>query len=383
MKRSAAERQDAARQEGAEQLRRRRRALRGRDNNAPLPTVRDAPAAPLDAYREAQATKWADRGWEGGGSRLGSAQDTSPRSHPPPPPSRSADVARQSGTASRGHDASARRPQADGRTARTRPNAALGAGPRRDPSAASMPSRQFRTAASMPSWLHAATPLESRQFRTDGFVVVRRAVAAGAVAAAARAVRDAVARGAYARSGGGLTNLDDDELRRHAAIAALGDGARGAAEVLVGCGLRAAGPPQIAVRFPAERTGPPRANSGTWWHIDNLKNGATPGFDVLVGVPLTETTADDAGNLAVHPSAHHDMAPQVRRAALAGPEALRRLHEERRDLGPPRQLHLRIGVVAFLDAMLPHFGAPNHSTATRIHVYFRFARNAAGAAARR
>ena len=84
---------------------------------------------------------------------------------------------------------------------------------------------------------------------------------------------------------------------------------------------------------------------GGWLSIDHRTVDAawSPKFGVLVGVALTATTSDDAGNLAVHPRTHKTVLSLARRSE----HRIRDLHYSKHDFGSsPLQLRFAVGDVA-------------------------------------
>jgi len=104
---------------------------------------------------------------------------------------------------------------------------------------------------------------------------------------------------------------------------------------------------QVAVRFPDPSGRGPRPIDGKRWHVDGFRTGAHSPFDLLVGVALTATPSEDAGNLAVHPRTHKTVLSLARRSE----RNIRDLHYSKHDFGSaPLQLRFQVGDVVLARA---------------------------------
>lgn len=109
-------------------------------------------------------------------------------------------------------------------------------------------------------------------------------------------------------------------------------------------------------------------------HIDGIPtphNGVTGArihnFTALVGVFLTETPRDFAGNFTVWPGSHHAIEAHLRqRGRRAQREGMPDL-----DYGAPQQLMTRPGDVVLCHYQLAHAAAVNTSSVERRAVFFR------------
>jgi len=132
---------------------------------------------------------------------------------------------------------------------------------------------------------------------------------------------------------------------------------------------------QIALRFPtrdfvAEQT-------EDQWHIDGMKKPHMSPFQLLLGVALSATPADDCGNLGVWPRSHTRLHEEVRRRALEPPRTAENVAADpwggaRPALdGSAVQLQLQPGDVVLVHQKVAHRVCKNASPHVRYQVYFR------------
>ena len=238
-------------------------------------------------------------------------------------------------------------------------------------------------------------------FVADGFVVVPGAVDAPLVDDALRAINSTIGAGpsAWTHNADG-EDIVDGGARGHAAVMALlyRSKAHGLAESLLGVGkLTAPRAAQLALRWPAppERAARGGARPDEQWHIDGMKKPHMTPFQLLLGVALSETMVDDAGNLGVWPKSHVPIHAAVARArakregdgACADADADADAPEvvaggaadswlgERPVLGAGtcRQVHVRPGDVLLVHQKTAHRVSPNYSPHVRYMAYFRLA----------
>lgn len=122
------------------------------------------------------------------------------------------------------------------------------------------------------------------------------------------------------------------------------------------------------------------------WHIDwvnrHLKfetEDQFPGFQLLVGFPLTATQQEDRGNLFVSPGQHSKICETFRQSpTLRAPlEAISQGIASRVPWGTPQQLLAGPGDVILAHSLIPHGVARNNSARFADKLYFRLAHKSA------
>lgn len=223
---------------------------------------------------------------------------------------------------------------------------------------------------------------ERAAFARDGFVVLRGANDARAVAAA----REVIARGIDEDASVGMlpTFVQSSflpSLRAHPALLALFEPARAPLAALFGVpSVAPATTAQIALRFPqAQRDAAPKHG----FHLDGFPsegNGVARGTlfraTALVGAYLTPVRGPDRGAFVAWPGSHVALARLLR--ALDAPSFLR-LHGAEAlldhvrgvDAGPPHEVEVEPGDVLIAHHLLGHGAADNLSLRTREALYFR------------
>jgi ectoine hydroxylase-related dioxygenase (phytanoyl-CoA dioxygenase family) len=134
---------------------------------------------------------------------------------------------------------------------------------------------------------------------------------------------------------------------------------------------------QVALRFPGDLcvqgTSSPLPGWSRGWHIDGLPHdlpsmpaGRIDNFSCLVGVCLSDCTADNMGNLVAYPGSHWAMQDWLQddgnlaKVLASGSEALPRAPRDwSLPLRPPQQVKMRAGDVVVAHYNLAHSIAPN------------------------
>lgn len=215
-------------------------------------------------------------------------------------------------------------------------------------------------------------------FFSDGYLHVKGAVAAPLVAAALRHVNSCLGRGQTDRSLPLLTGLPTAESAAAPVLdlfVGSGSSLPTLAQSLLGIGkVRTPQGGQVALRFPV---GAPPATApklgGKEWHIDGFGDGQHSPFTLLVGVCLSDTPGEFAGNFAVQSGAHWSLQSAVKDQVSAGSADFSRFEhaDTKPDLGEPTQLRMQAGDVVLAHQKLPHLGVANNSPHVRYQVYFR------------
>lgn len=226
----------------------------------------------------------------------------------------------------------------------------------------------------------AATVLSDEQRRAifeDGYALIPGVVPAGKVAAALRAINASL----------GEEGIDPErlvtfraqsycpEITGSAAILDLLTGTPlwSLAESVIGAGsLVPVGHGQIALRFPTSGSAGevhPHID-GMYTPHNGVKKGTIANFTALVGVYLSDTPSENAGNFTVWPGSHRRYAQYF---AQAGPRALLEGMPPV-ELAAPRQLTPRAGDAVLSHYQIGHGIAPNVSGNIRYAVYFRLSR---------
>jgi hypothetical protein len=118
------------------------------------------------------------------------------------------------------------------------------------------------------------------------------------------------------------------------------------------------------------------------WHIDwvnkhlRLKTeDQFPGFQLLVGFPLTPALQEDCGNLFVSPGQHTEICNMFRQSpTLRDPlEAISKGMASRVPWGTPQQLLVAPGDVILTHSLIPHGVAENKGASFADKLYFRLA----------
>ena len=137
---------------------------------------------------------------------------------------------------------------------------------------------------------------------------------------------------------------------------------------------------QIALRYPELADPPPSGLlGGVGWHIDGMDRGQHSGFNLLVGVCLSDQQEDFEGNLCLWPGSHYTLQELISEQRLPvnptpGEQedvSFRLRSLMRVNLGEPLQVRLRRGDCVLCHQKVAHRGAPNYGPQIRHMVYFR------------
>lgn len=218
---------------------------------------------------------------------------------------------------------------------------------------------------------------QRRQIFDDGYTLIRGAVPSAKVQTALRAINASL--GEHGIDPARLTTFRAQtycpEITGSAAILDLLTGTPlwEMAESVIGEGtLLPVNHGQIALRFPT--TGPA---GGIHPHIDGMytpdngvEKGTIANFTALVGVYLSDTPTENAGNFSVWPGTHRLYADYFE---TAGPTALLEGMPPI-SLPEPRQLTPQAGDAVISHYQIGHGIAPNVSGNIRYAIYFRLKR---------
>lgn len=218
---------------------------------------------------------------------------------------------------------------------------------------------------------------QRQQIIDDGYTLVPGAVPPDKVAAALRAINSSL--GEHGIDPAKLITFRAQtycpEITGSAAILDLlmGTPLWSMAESVIGEGvLRPVNYGQIALRFPS--SGPAGAVhphiDGMYTPDNGVKKGTIANFTALVGVYLSDTPTDNAGNFTVWPGTHRLYADYF---AEAGPTALLDGMPPV-SLPEPVQIKPRAGDAVISHYQIGHGIAPNVSGNIRYAVYFRLSR---------
>jgi hypothetical protein len=213
-----------------------------------------------------------------------------------------------------------------------------------------------------------------RRFGRDGFLIIRGLIPPADVAAANEVIDTMIA--AEPSPGAGQRSYVEKGSEMNPALLGLltrTDAYAMAEQLAVPGGLVGPSHVQVALTFPPYQHIP---GSG---HIDGLSevkpDGRPNSFTLLVGVILSDQSADNMGNLHVWPGTHIATAEFARThgmaALLAGAAATSSppVPQENR-----MQLHGQPGDVVFAHYLLAHNIGGNTSTVVRRSVYLRLKR---------
>ncbi|MBV1852026.1 hypothetical protein [Catellatospora tritici] len=215
-----------------------------------------------------------------------------------------------------------------------------------------------------------------RQFGDEGYVVVPRLVPAAGVAAANAAIDRLVAEQPPPEGHLGSYALVEKPPERQPALLGLltHTPAYAIAEQLTAVG-GLTGPTHVQVAL----TYPPYLHRPGSGHIDGLNqlapDGRVTSFTLLVGVLLSDQSADDMGNVHVWPGSHHAVAAYARDHGIS--ELLARSAETSHppvDATHRTQVRGRPGDVVFAHYLLAHNIGGNMSSVIRRTVYLRLKR---------
>ena len=227
-------------------------------------------------------------------------------------------------------------------------------------------------------------------FMRDGCLLLRDVVSSDLVDEAMRAINAHLGSGsAWSADEGGKESISWGGVGKSPALRDLlvASPALGVAEQLLGPvrNPQEANGGQIALRFPLDPTAArARAErSEEQWHIDGMNKGAShmSGFQLLLGVALSDQPKDDCGNLHVWPGEHTRAFESVRRMRAlraASPGAVEAAGDdpwlgERPKLPADgfRQMHMHPGDIVLAHQKTPHRIGLNRSPHIRYQVYFR------------
>ena len=218
---------------------------------------------------------------------------------------------------------------------------------------------------------------QRRQIFDDGYTLIRGAVPPDRVQAALRAINASL--GEHGIDPARLTRFRAQtycpEITDSAAILDLLTATPlwSLAESVIGEGtLMPVTHGQIALRFPINGTaGDVHPHIDGMYTPDNgVEKGTIANFTALVGVYLSDTPTDNAGNFTVWPGTHRSYADYF---ASAGPEALLKGMPPI-SLPQPLQVKPRAGDAVISHYQIGHGIAPNVSGNIRYAIYFRLSR---------
>jgi len=224
---------------------------------------------------------------------------------------------------------------------------------------------------------------ELRDFKDNGYIVVKNAIPSQVLEDAIRAINRAIAGGQHGGREGlvrdGLASdqngLFDESVRSSPEVRALFRNSKVWRICECILGKNQVVPPnagQVALRYPLEKQQVPNQLPRDRWHVDGMKDFIWK-FKLLISVCLSPWQTPMSGQFTVFPGKHHEIFKSLSSMGQLNFLAGYRAPRPQMDVDAV-QIIAQPGDVVIAHPLLPHRGGPNYSCNIRYACFFRLFR---------